>query len=438
MMKIRTKFILFMVVIHIIVIGLSFFIFKSNKLLFIFSEIFILVSIYISWQLYRDLIAPIRLLMTGVNAIRDKDFNVKFLKVGKLEMDELIDVYNGMVDQLRQERTRQEQQHYFLEKLVQTSPTGILILDFDDNIANINPKVGEILNMNAHQLVGKSVFDFDHPLLQAISTLKTGESRTIALNGIQTYKCQKSHFIDRGFPRYFIMIEELTVEILNAEKKAYGKVIRMMAHEVNNSIGSVNSILDTTVQMQEHDSELKYALEIAIQRNNHLNHFMRNFADMVRLPEPRPVKSDLNELLRNSSRLMEYKASQLGIRIEAHLTEMPFFIMADVHQLEQVIINIIKNAIEAIELRKKKNPDWREKGQITISNTYHPKQLLIEDNGSGISTDAEQQIFSPFFTTKENGQGIGLTLIREILVNHGFQYSLKTNPDRLTVFRIGF
>lgn len=437
-MKIRTKFLLFMTVIHIIVIGLSFYIFQSDKLLFIFSEVFILASLFISWQLYRDLIAPIRLLMTGVDAMRDKDFNVKFLKVGKVEMDELIDVYNGMVDQLRHERTRQEQQHYFLEKLVQTSPTGILILDFDDNIANINPKVCDILNLNAHELVGKSVFDFDHPLLQSISTLKTGESRTIALNGIQTYKCQKSHFIDRGFPRYFVMVEELTAEILNAEKNAYGKVIRMMAHEVNNSIGSVNSILDTTVQMQEHDSDIKYALEIAIQRNDHLNQFMRNFADMVRLPEPRPVKVNLNELLQNAVRLMEFRASQSEIQITVHLTEMPFFVMADVHQMEQVTINIIKNAIESIELRKKRNPDWAEQGLITISNSFRPKHLLIEDNGIGISAETEQQIFSPFFTTKENGQGIGLTLIREILVNHGFQYSLKTSENRLTTFRIGF
>lgn len=437
-MKIRTKFLLFMVVIHSIMIGLSFYIFQENRIYFIVSEVFILISIFIAWQLYNDLIAPIRLLMTGIDAMRDKDFSVKFLKIGKIEMDLLIDVYNGMVDQLRHERTKQEQQHYFLEKLVQTSPTGILILDFDDNIANINPKVCEILGLEAHELIGKSIFDFDKVLLQAISTLKTGESKTISLNGIQTYKCQKSHFIDRGFPRYFVMIEELTAEILQAEKKAYGKVIRMMAHEVNNSIGSVNSILDTTVQLQEHDSDIKYALEIAIQRNDHLNYFMRNFADMVRLPEPRPEKIDLNELLRNAVRLMEFKASASGIRLEMHLTEMPFLILADLHQLEQVIINIIKNSIESIEIQKLRNPDSAPDGLITIKTTFTKKQLVIEDNGLGISPEAEQQIFSPFFTTKENGQGIGLTLIREILVNHGFQYSLTTNDEKLTAFQIRF
>ncbi len=437
-MKIRTKFLLFMVVIHSVMVGLSFYIFKDNEVVFIVSEVFVLISIFIAWQLYNDLIAPIRLLMTGIDAMRDKDFNVKFLKIGKIEMDMLIDVYNGMVDQLRNERTKQEQQHYFLEKLVQTSPTGILILDFDDNIANINPKVCDILGLEASDLIGKSIFEFDKVLLQAISTLKTGESRTISLNGIQTYKCQKSHFIYRGFPRYFVMIEELTAEILNAEKKAYGKVIRMMAHEVNNSIGSVNSILDTTIQLQENDSDIKHALEIAIQRNDHLNYFMRNFADMVRLPEPRPEKVDLNELLRNAIRLMEFKASRSGITLDAKLTEMPFLISADLHQMEQVIINIIKNAVESIEIRNKKNPHLENQGLITFRTAFKPKQLLIEDNGIGISPEAEQQIFSPFFTTKDNGQGIGLTLIREILVNHGFQYSLKTSEDKLTTFQIRF
>lgn len=437
-MKIRTKFLLFMIVIHSTVVGLSFYIFKDNELVFIASEVFVLISIFIAWQLYNDLIAPIRLLMTGIDAMRDKDFSVKFLKIGKIEMDMLIDVYNGMVDQLRHERTQQEQQHYFLEKLVQTSPTGILILDFDDNIANINPKVAEILGLEAQELIGKSIFDFDKVLLQAISTLKTGESRTISLNGIQTYKCQKSHFIDRGFPRYFVMIEELTAEILQAEKKAYGKVIRMMAHEVNNSIGSVNSILDTTIQLQDHDLDVKNALEIAIQRNDHLNYFMRNFADMVRLPEPRPEKVDVNEVLRNAVRLMEFKASASGIKLETHLTEMPFLISADLHQLEQVIINIIKNSIESIEIRKLRHPDSVPAGLITIKTTFKPKQLVIEDNGMGISPEVEQQIFSPFFTTKENGQGIGLTLIREILVNHNFQYSLRTNEEKLTGFQIRF
>jgi methyl-accepting chemotaxis protein len=94
-------------------IGLSFMILKNNKLFFILSEFFILFSLAISWQLYKDFIGPIRLLMSGIDAIRDKDFNVKFLKTGKLEMDQLIEVYNHMIDQIRDERTKQEQHIIF-------------------------------------------------------------------------------------------------------------------------------------------------------------------------------------------------------------------------------------------------------------------------------------------------------------------------------------
>ena len=191
-----------------------------------------------------------------------------------------------MIDQLRTERTHQEAQHYFLQKLVKTSPTGILILDFDENITDLNPKCLEMLNLDKKELIGKSIYSFDNLLLKTIAELKTGDAKTINLSNAKTFKCAKSHFIDRGFPRYFIMIEELTAEILAAEKKAYGKVIRMMAHEVNNSIGAVNSILDTTIQLNEASATTNEALQIAFERNEHLSLFMRNFADVIRLPLP--------------------------------------------------------------------------------------------------------------------------------------------------------
>jgi two-component system nitrogen regulation sensor histidine kinase NtrY len=112
-MKLRTKYILFVVILHLIALVLTWFIFNDNKIYFIISEAFIIISIVISWQLYRQLIQPLKTLMQGVEAIKDRDFNVKFLSTGKHEMDQLIWVYNQMMDELRTERTRQEQQHFF-------------------------------------------------------------------------------------------------------------------------------------------------------------------------------------------------------------------------------------------------------------------------------------------------------------------------------------
>jgi nitrogen fixation/metabolism regulation signal transduction histidine kinase len=222
-MRLRTKYILFVAVLHVVALVLSYYIFNENKLLFILSEVVIIVSILIAIQLYKELLQPLQVLMRGADAIKDRDFNIKFLSTGKFEMDELINVYNQMIDELRNERTRQEQQHFFLEKLIFTSPTGILILDYDERIHEVNPRALKLLDLAEKDLLGKSLDELAHPILRQIKTLESGGSKTITHLGINTYKLQKSHFIDRGFARHFVMIEELTTEILAAEKKAYGK-----------------------------------------------------------------------------------------------------------------------------------------------------------------------------------------------------------------------
>jgi nitrogen fixation/metabolism regulation signal transduction histidine kinase len=432
-MKLRTKFLLFVIILHAVALALSFYIFKQNKIFFIASEVLILISVFISWKLYNELIQPLNMLMQGTDAIKDRDFNVKFVKTGKYEMDELINVYNYMIDELRKERTKQEEQHFFLEKLIKTSPTGIIILDFEDHVQQINPKTLELLNLDEMDVKGKSLHEINHPVAQQIIQLKSGESKTITLSGSATYKIQKSHFIDRGFPRHFIMIEELTAEILAAEKKAYGKVIRMMAHEVNNTIGPVNSILESALKANELWKEkknysLQTALQVAVNRNHNLNLFMRNFADVVRLPEPNKKTIDLTQLIRSVAKLMELKAGEKQIQFDYKLADVPFFISADAQQMEQVLINVVKNAIESIE----------EKGTITFEANFQKRSLTITDTGKGISAHIAENLFSPFFSTKKDGQGIGLTLVREILLNHGFEFSLKTVAEKQTEFLIRF
>ena len=432
-MKLRTKYILFVVLLHLTALVLTYFIFRENKILFIISEVVIIISVILSWQLYQQLLNPLKLLLQGAEAIKDKDFNVKFLLTGKYEMDELINVYNRMIDELRLERTKQQQQHLFLEKLINTSPTGIIILDYDENIQQANPKALQLLDMEETEIVSKSLKDLSHPVLMHIEQLQQGKSVTVTYNNAVTYKLQKSHFIDRGFPRQFIMIEELTAEILAAEKKAYGKVIRMMAHEVNNTIGPVNSILQSALSSQlllqeKNGNLLQNALQVAVDRNHNLNHFMRNFADVVRLPEPVKAEINLHQLISNVAKLMEMKAGEKKITFEYHLAVTDFYIHADIEQMEQVFINIIKNAMEAIDYE----------GCISFSTYLTERKLVITDSGKGINNEVAEHLFSPFFSTKKNGQGIGLTLIKEVLHNHDYELSLTTVAPGRTEFIIMF
>lgn len=432
-MKLRTKYILFVTILHLLTLGLTFFIFNGKRVYFIASEVFIIISLVISIRLYGQLIRPIKMLLQGIEALKDRDFNVKFLPTGKHEVDQLINVYNQMIDQLRTERTQQEEQHFFLEKLIYTSPTGIIIMDHDELVQQINPKALQILGMDEKELIGNNIKELQHPLFEQTKVLKAGDTITVKLSGITTYKLQKSHFIDRGFQRDFIMIEELTAEILAAEKNTYGKVIRMMAHEVNNTVGPVNSIIQSTLKSDElwqnqTDNQLNNALQVAFDRNQNLNHFMRNFADLVKLPEANKKQTDLNQLLYAIIQLMQIKAQENSIELIYQPAAQPFYITADVQQMEQALINIVKNAIESIG----------RNGVIEFKVDTKNRQLIILDNGKGISAEQSLQLFTPFYSTKKDGQGIGLTLVREIMLNHSYEFSLKTITDKQTAFTISF
>ncbi|GAB3532129.1 hypothetical protein GCM10027443_15380 [Pontibacter brevis] len=250
------------------------------------------------------------------------------------------------------------------------------------------------------------------------------------MHGTWTYRCHRAHFLDRGFQHYFILIEELTEAILQNERQAYEKVIRVMSHEVNNTTGAINSILGSLQYYmpqleEEHQPDFEHVLQVAIDRNANLNRFMANFAEVVRLPQPRKAPKDLHALLQGLQRLLQPQLEKRHISCTWQLAPQPLVIPIDEQQMEQVILNILKNAMEAIG----------EEGEICIRTQLDPPQLTITDNGEGIPKEVQEHLFTPFYTTKNTGQGIGLTMVRDILVNHGFTFSLSSDAG-LTSFTI--
>jgi two-component system nitrogen regulation sensor histidine kinase NtrY len=428
-MKLQTKYLLFVSTLHTAALVMSYYIFLENKLWFLLAEVVIFGSVLLSWQLFNQMIRPLKLLVQGAKAISDRDFTVKLVETGMLEMDQLIFVYNQMIEELRKERTKQQQQHFFLEKLILNSPVGIIILDHDNRIQQVNPSAKNILHTITPE--GWLLNDIDHPIFNEISTMLGNKQGTTTLHGAKIYKIQVSEFIDLGFPRHFVLLQELTAELLEAEKMAYGKVIRMMAHEVNNTIGPVNSILQSAYTMQVGSAlsgNLANALQVAMDRNNNLNKFMRNLADVVRLPEPKKMLMNIHDLVADIATLMAETAAKKGIAFEFNFCASSLQILADQLLMEQVLINVVKNAIEAI--------DDSAGGKITFITGISPKKLVIRDNGKGIGPEVGVNLFSPFFSTKADGQGIGLTLIKDVLIKHGFQFNLAENTSGETEFTI--
>lgn len=424
-MLLRTKYLIYIIVVHLALIVLTWLVLKENKIGFIVSELFILGSALVAYRIYVAFRQPSEFITAGVEAIRDKDFTVKFVPTGNEEIDGLITVYNLMIDQLRQERTKQAEQRFFLDKLVEAAPIAILIFDYDDRIASINPRASQLLSVHADHVVGRPLSELGYSLLTQMADIADGQSRIMKPNGLETYKVIRSNFIDRGFRRSFLIIEELTPEILATEKKAYSKVIRMMAHEVNNSIGAVNSIL-TITESEIPESDLKQAVRVAIDRNDRLNRFMRRFADVVRLPQPNLVSTNMTTLVQDVIRLMQPQAEAVNVTLTVAPSTTSITKTIDVAQIEQVLVNVIKNAIEAC----------RPGQSVEVLLTTY--QLLIRNNGEPIPEEIALSLFNPFFSTRPSGQGIGLTLTREILLNHNFTFSLQTEANGWTVFAINW
>ena len=402
----------------------------DEKIWFLAVELGILLSLFLSYLLYKQLIAPLDLMAAGAAAIEDQDFQVKFLKTGSREMNRLITVYNQMIDQLRTERQQMQEQHYFMQQIFQTSPSAILLLDFDRKLSYANPAAQKRFPIADYQ--GMELNKIPLPVIKKISDIPLFTPTTYQTDGSKQYRIERAQFVDRGFNREFIIIEDLSQEILAAEKRAYGKVIRMMAHEVNNSIGAINSIIESNIEYQRElddpfAAEMSDALRVAKKRNDRLNVFMRNFADIIRLPSPKKELVEVGQLIKDTARLMRPYAEKRRVKIEVLPTNLTLNINLDQRQIEQVLVNVIKNAVEAIE----------ENWMVQIELQQQPNQLIIKDNGKGISNKKATQLFTPFYSDKPHGQGIGLTLTREILLNHGFDFSLRT-VEEWTRFVIRF
>ncbi|UCG27012.1 MAG: PAS domain-containing protein [Bacteroidales bacterium] len=432
-MRIRGSLYIWLLIIHIALLVLVIFLFReSNTTLLLVSEFAIFISLLFSVLLVRRTLKPVNIIRRGLDLLREEDFTSTLVEVGHKDVDELIKVYNNMIYKLREEKITVREQHHFLDLLIKSSPMGLIVTDFDDRITSMNPASERILGIKFTDYEGRHVSDLPGYIARSIETLTFGEKVSLSNRDLKLL-VHRDFFMDRGFRHPFFLIEELTDEIRKAEKQAYGKVIRMMAHEVNNTIGSVNSIISAVehspdfIKPDEKD-EVTGILKVALERNKQLNRFMQNFSDIVKLPLPEKELYGLNDSILLVLDSYAPVFSSKDIEVVTELADPSPSIKADRSQMEQVVANVVKNAVEAME----------SGGTLTLVTIQNPTTLRIRDTGRGIPENIKSQLFTPFFTTKNGGQGIGLTFVREILINHGFRFDLHTTRNKETEFVIEF
>jgi two-component system nitrogen regulation sensor histidine kinase NtrY len=353
--------------------------------------------------------------------------------VGQPEVDRLIGVYNRMAVRLREERTRNQEQQSLLARILAVAPSGVVILDFDGRVVFANPAAARLLGEAGEPLAGHRLDELPSPLAASLAALPAGEAAVLPLAGARRVRCHRGSFLDRGFARAFLLLEELTEELRQSEKAAYEKLVRMMSHEVGNTVGAGRSLLESCLayaaKLPEPDRhEFREALSVVMARLGQLHEFTSGFAEVVRLPPPRLGPCDLGVVAHAVARLLRPAAERQGTRLEVAADPGVPPVAADRTQLEQALVNLGKNALEAVgsggcvELR--------------VASRASRAVLEVEDSGPGIPPGVAARLFTPFFSTKEHGQGLGLTLVQEVLRQHRCDFALegpRGGPTRFTI-----
>ncbi len=220
-----------------------------------------------------SVLTPLRAVENGMYLLREQDFSSRLRPTGQADADKVVELYNRLIDSMKAERLKNLEQNRFLQLVVDASPLGIAICDFGGDIVQTNSAWD---GMQSPQLD------------KAIADVNDGDTATVRLADALIVRISKLWFMDAGFRRRFIIVERLTEEIAAAEKQMFNKIVRTIGHEVNNSLGSVISVLETLQEIHADDA-LEFST-IESSRNSCINlvSFVRGYADIVKLPPASP------------------------------------------------------------------------------------------------------------------------------------------------------
>jgi two-component system nitrogen regulation sensor histidine kinase NtrY len=235
------------------------------------------------------------------------------------------------------------------------------------------------------------------------------------------------------------MVEELTAELESSERATYEKLVRVLAHEVNNTVGATGSVLDSLLyyraQLAEGDSaDFATAIDAVKRRNASLGDFIERFTRVVRMPEPELRPASIKDIVDDIVWLNREQCKRRGIHIGWTRCDDVAPQPLDSQLMEQALLNIVKNALEAVEASA------RPGGYIHLELAAggDGATLTVTDSGDQLGAVPARQLFTPFFSTKKGGQGIGLVFVREVLNRHAFAYTLAATGDGETRFAIRF
>jgi len=384
------------------------------------------------------------------DSVRNDDSSLSFPIDSDLQsFSSLYASMNSVNRQIQQLKIENRQQEQYFQILLENVATGIITYNDKGFILHANSYAKRLLSVEVLTHL-QQIERIDQNLFSTIKNIKSSERRLVATNterGKIQLSLKASSFGKDESEVIILAIQDIKNELDEKELESWMKLIRVLMHEIMNSITPITSLSESLSGIYEIEGQpvmpekitpkeietTLTGLNVIKEQGKGLMTFVESYRKLTRVPEPEKKLYRIGDLIGRVVVLFSSLENSKNVRLEVNVKDPDIKIFADQNLISQVLINLLKNAIEA----NNDNPDAVINIIAGIDNNQHP-EICISDNGPGISPENIDEIFVPFFTTKQKGSGIGLSISKQIMKVHGGNLKVRSIQGKETVFCLSF